>query len=428
MTHAKAQNTPPLRWGFSTGATMCAVAVTSWLTQKTPQSAHAHTSITSVPLEFLDRCTRYIPVLSEKVHDMLAVQKDGGDDPDCTHKAIFYGQIRKACLSEAQEKDYILHIGGGTLIVHALDGIGTCTRQGFDCEQGKWAITQGPRRMLQNNLRKHGMDSGIWLFSFGVLQGKTMAQKSLNTQLGIVGGISILGSTGLVRPFSHEAYKATIKLCVRAHKHEGGTSMVFCTGGRTQKGAQKYLPALPQTAFTCIADFIAASINSACAHGMQDITIACMPGKLCKYAAGYENTHAHKTTQDRELFYAVVQKHLPRAHELHKNLRQCVTIREALLCIPESARKATLHELAEQALEQLARFISIAAKLRLLLFDFNGDFLLEKSILVPASMAMSSHAYGEQNIDTTKPANTEQQNTLTKAPEDPYYFLQSEAT
>ncbi len=374
------QKTKVLRWGFSTGASMCAVALASWLEQK---SATAHSSPqTSIPLEFLDGRMRHIPLLAEKINNMPTVQKDGGDDPDCTHRAIFYGSLRSAKLHEATAKDYILQVGAATLIVHALEGVGICTRLGLDCDQGKWAINTGPREMLIRNLLKNGMESGTWLFCFGVPDGLKRAKHSLNAHLGIEGGISILGSTGLVRPFSHDAYVATIHICVRSHHQEGGTSMVFCTGGRTKKGAQKYLPSLPPSAFTCIADFIAVSIREACAFAMQEIVIACMPGKLCKYAAGFENTHAHKVQQDMSILCAAVQNHLPKAQQLHAALENSVTIREALLSIPENARLDILHQLAEQALVQLAKFTCISIHLRIILFDFQGEFLFEKSLTV----------------------------------------------
>ncbi len=421
MTQETTQKTQPLRWGFSTGASMCAVALAAWL----EHFHRAPSPLSSVPVEFLDGRLRHIPLFAEKIHGMVAVKKDGGDDPDCTHGALFYGNIRTAELHEAQDKDYILHIGAATLIVHALDGVGVCTRLGLDCQQGKWAINTGPREMLIKNLQKNGMDCGVWLFSFGVVDGLKRAKHSLNAHLGIEGGISILGTTGLVRPFSHDAYVATIHICVRSHHQEGGSSMVFCTGGRTQKGAKKYLPALPDSAFTCIADFIAVSIRSACAYNMQEITIACMPGKLCKYAAGFENTHAHKAQQDMRILRAAVQKHLPEAAQLHSALADSVTIREALLSIPEHARLDILHQLAKQALVQLASFATIATQLRVLVFDFQGDFLFEKSIAVPKPVESSPARPSSLQEDVSTPSSSQAQRhcQITEAHIGAEYFL-----
>ncbi len=438
---------------------MCAVAVASWLEQfvsstATPMSSDASISQTtltsshtsklsrsSVPVEFLDGRVRHIPLYPEKIQHMPAVQKDGGDDPDCTHGAIFYGSIRKVDPLEIAEnaevigngnnneigdKDYILQVGAAKLIVHALDGVGICTRLGLDCEQGKWAINSGPRTMLIKNMLKVGMHSGVWRLDFGVLNGSTMAKYSLNARLGIEGGISILGSTGLVRPFSNDAYIATIQICVRSHRQEGGTSMVFCTGGRTQKGAKKYLPSLPPSAFTCIADFIAVSIREACAHAMQEIVIACMPGKLCKYAAGFENTHAHRVEQDMNILRALVQKHLPQAEQLHNALERSVTIREALLSIPEEARMNILQQLAEQALQQLAHFTGIVTRLRILLFDFQGEFLFEKSLsITKAKQLPHAEDVQQQTASALRQAHADTPQTSAQIGEN-YFLLKDE--
>ena len=163
------------------------------------------------------------------------------------------------------------------------------------------------RRMIAENLRRAGLDAGCWLLEIGVENGEELAKHTLNPLLGVVGGISILGTTGLVRPYSHEAYIETVRICVKSHHTAHGTTMVFCTGGRTKSGAERRLPHLPETAFACIGDFIAESLAAACEYGMREIAVACMAGKLCKYAAGFENTHAHKVSQDMDLLRAEVR-------------------------------------------------------------------------------------------------------------------------
>ena len=192
----------------------------------------------------------------------------------------------------------VLQIGNGTLILRGAEGIGLCNRRGLDCELGRWAINTGPRNMISENLRRAGFSSGCWLLEIGVENGEELAKHTLNSHLGIMGGISLLGTTGLVRPYSHEAYIHTVRICVKSHFLSGGSTMVFCTGGRTKSGAELHLPQLPATAFVSIGDFIAESLAAACRYGMREIAVACMPGKLCKYAAGFENTHAHKVSQD----------------------------------------------------------------------------------------------------------------------------------
>ena len=304
--------------------------------------------------------------------------EDGGDDPDCTHGAILFGNMRRCSASDARKEDYTLSVGGGTVILRGAAGVGLCTRPGLDCEQGKWAINTGPRRMIAENLHHAGLDAGCWLLEIGVENGEELAKHTLNPLLGVVGGISILGTTGLVRPYSHEAYIETVRICVKSHHIAHGTTMVFCTGGRTKSGAERRLPSLPETAFTCIGDFIAESLAAACEYGMREIVVACMAGKLCKYAAGFENTHAHKVSQDMDLLRAEVRKHLPGEEALHDALAHSVSVREALLSIPEADRPGILRRLARTALGQFARRCGENIALRLLVFDFEGQFLFEE--------------------------------------------------
>ena len=143
--------------------------------------------------------------------------------------------------------------------------------------------------------------------------------------------------------------------------------MVFCTGGRTKSGAERRLPSLPETAFTCIGDFIAESLAAACEYGMREIVVACMAGKLCKYAAGFENTHAHKV----EPGYGSVPRYGSTCREeaLHDALAHSVSVREALLSIPEADRPGILRRLARTALRRICpplreNIVLAAARLR----------------------------------------------------------------
>ena len=232
-----------LRWGYSTGACAAAAAKAAWIRLTrggAPQSIWVH---------FLDGRERELPLLQSGAGHMAAIRKNGGDDPDCTHGATLYADIR-ACLSgEIRAEDYVLQIGNGTLILRGAEGIGLCNRRGLDCELGRWAINTGPRNMISENLRRAGFSSGCWLLEIGVENGEELAKHTLNSHLGIMGGISLLGTTGLVRPYSHEAYIHTVRICVKSHFLSGGSTMVFCTGGRTKSGAEIHLPQLPATAF-----------------------------------------------------------------------------------------------------------------------------------------------------------------------------------
>lgn len=390
------KNAKTLRWGYSTGACAAAVATAAW-ERLTRDDAPA-----SIRLRFLDGNDRILPLAEPSSSRIAAIRKDAGDDPDCTHNAVIYANIRPCAPGEAGAEDYTLDIGGGVVILRGAEGVGLCTRPGLDCEQGRWAINTGPRRMIAENLRRAGLDAGCWLLEIGVENGQGLAKRTLNTHLGVQGGISLLGTSGLVRPYSHDAYIHTVRICVKSHHLSGGSTMVFCTGGRTKSGAKKRLRELPETAFVCIGDFIAESLAAARQREMREIIVACMPGKLCKYAAGFDNTHAHKVRQDMDLLRAEVRNALPEQTALHHALERSVSVREALLFFSEADLADLLRRLARAALEQFARRCAGGPVLRLLVFDFEGRFLFEEA-------KETSAALGSGNAHDGKTALVEKQ-------------------
>lgn len=343
-----------LKFGYSTGACATALAVASWRFLNTGVVA-------PVAIAFGDGSTRDIIVSRED--DWCTVLKDGGDDPDCTHGATLFGRMTK--FTESDEKDYTLTVGTAQITLRAVEGIGLCTRPGLDCEPGKWAINSGPRRMMTEHFMRENSLEGHWLFELGIRNGTILAQKTLNRQLGVVNGLSVLGTTGLVRPYSHDAYIATVRLCARSWSQEGGTHLVLCTGGRTRRAAETLLQ-LPENAYTCIGDFIAESLEAAQEYGLAVVTVACMPGKLCKYAAGFANTHAHKVPQDMPL----LRRELKSVHS-NVDIQDCASVREALLRMPPPVRTELLHRLSGLALSNFKKFAS-SPTYHLVVCNFDG--------------------------------------------------------
>lgn len=270
---------------------------------------------------------------------MLLIRKNGGDDPDSTHGAVLCAKLIPSG-KEPDPRGYALSIGRGTLLLESLGGIGLCTREGLDCDPGHWAFNISVRRMIVRNLERldFGKEPIRLTARVGVENGENLAKTTLNPALGIRGGISILGTTGLVRPFSHDAYIASIRLCVRSLAFSGGDTMFFCTGGRSEKAARlwtregagrKIFGSQPDEAFTSIADFIGESVRAAEEYGMRRAVICCMPGKLLKYACGLFNTHAHRTAQDIPRLAERLGL-LGADKELVRKTAACATVREAL--------------------------------------------------------------------------------------------------
>jgi cobalt-precorrin-5B (C1)-methyltransferase len=206
------------------------------------------------------------------------VVKDAGDDPDVTH-----GAHLTALVSWRAEAG--LELDGG-------EGVGVVTKPGLGLEVGSPAINPVPRQMITQavgeviDLAERGARVVI-----SVPGGEKMARKTTNARLGILGGISILGTTGIVRPFSTASWRASVEQAVAVAAAQGVPAIVLCTGGRTERGAMALLPGLPEVSFVEVGDFTGAALRRVMEHGMARVVFVGMAGKLVKLAAGVLMTH-----------------------------------------------------------------------------------------------------------------------------------------
>jgi cobalt-precorrin-5B (C1)-methyltransferase len=200
------------------------------------------------------------------------VVKDAGDDPDVTH-----GAEMTVTVSWASE----LVLEGGV-------GVGVVTRPGLGLEVGGPAINPVPREMITQAVREV-TDRGLRVV-ISVPDGEKRAKKTTNARLGILGGVSILGTTGIVRPFSTESWRASVVQAVSVMAAQGLDTLVLCTGGRTEQGAMALLD-LPEVCFVEVGDFTGAALRKAVEEGLHQVVFVGMVGKLTKLAGGVLMTH-----------------------------------------------------------------------------------------------------------------------------------------
>jgi cobalt-precorrin-5B (C1)-methyltransferase len=131
-----------------------------------------------------------------------------------------------------------------------------------------------------------------------VPDGELRARKTTNARLGILGGISILGTTGIVRPFSTASWRASVVQAVDVMAAQGLPTLVLATGGRTEKAAMRLLPDLPEVCFVEVGDFTGAALKQAVSDGLRDVVFVGMAGKLTKLASGVLMTHYTKSRVD----------------------------------------------------------------------------------------------------------------------------------
>ena len=219
------------------------------------------------------------PVETERPNRCVVV-KDAGDDPDCTDGARVTATVEWASS------------GHGTDL-QAGPGVGTVTKPGLGLDVGAPAINPVPRRMILSNVAE--VTERPLVVTFEVPGGEAMAAKTTNARLGIVGGISILGTTGIVRPFSTAAYRASVTQQVDVAAAQGETTMVLATGSRSEQVALGLRPDLPEVCFVEVGDFTGIALRRAANAGMSRALFVGMVGKITKLAAGVMMTHFHRS-------------------------------------------------------------------------------------------------------------------------------------
>ena len=273
--------TGTLREGYTTGSAVSAAAVAAFRQCADP-----------VELLLPGGKKLVIPVKSQSGACAVVI-KDGGDDPDVTTGMELIVEVTPY-EAEPESADYEESAEGLTLVIRGGDGIGLVTRPGLAVPVGKYAVNPMPRKMLLRNLLAAGA-RGRYLVKITAPEGEERARQTLNPTLGIVGGISILGNSGIVHPYSNAAYAATIALQMKSLAAEGVKRVAVTTGSRSETAVKRDFPDLPDNAVIRIGDFIHHSLTSAAKNTMTEVIAACMPGKLFKYVCGERNTHAHKS-------------------------------------------------------------------------------------------------------------------------------------
>jgi len=355
------RSTRKLRSGFTTGAAAAAAAKAALhllLAGRPPKKVRI-TFLTGASREIdVHRCQL---VAADKAR--CTVIKDAGDDPDITHGA----EIGALVSLEPSAGRGALRITGGP-------GVGVVTKPGLEIPPGEAAITPGPVTMITNSINEllatHPTDAGIHVEIF-VPEGKRLAHKTLNARLGIVGGLSILGTTGIVRPMSHEAYVATIEKAMDVARAGGLAHVVLTTGRRSERFAQNRWPQVPEEAFIQIGDFFQVAMQAAASRNFSTATLAVFFGKAVKMARNIPHTHAAKSELTLNTL-ARWTRELTGSRELAERIAVCNTARHAFEPLKKEA-PAVIGHVAEHARQCAVGFAGGKVCVRCVIFDFDGS-------------------------------------------------------
>jgi cobalt-precorrin-5B (C1)-methyltransferase len=221
------------------------------------------------------------------------VVKDAGDDPDCTDGARMTARVQFASDGSVGHE------------LRAGDGVGTITLPGLGLSVGAPAINPVPRKMILAALEE--VTDRPLVVTFSVPGGHAMAAKTTNERLGIVGGISILGTTGIVRPFSTAAYRASVVQQIDVAAAQGHDCVVLATGSRSEDYVFAVWPDVARVCVVEVGDFTGIALRRAAGAGMGRAVFVGMAGKITKLAAGVMMTHFHRSKVDTGLLAEVAR-------------------------------------------------------------------------------------------------------------------------
>ncbi len=265
------------------------------------------------------------------------IVKDSGDDEDDTNGKLF-------CASVSWEKEGMFIIEGGP-------GIGRVTREGLPVKPGEWAINPGPRRMIKKNLVPLLPPGRGIRITLSVPEGEALARKTWNPRIGIVGGISIIGTSGVIEPRSEAAYKASIALLIRTRR-AAGEKALYLTPGYVGAGFYASAMDLEEEEVIRFGDYAGFSLSHGAARGYGELHLAAHIGKMAKIAAGLFNTHC-KTGDARLETVAALAGAAGASSGLIQRLLQLKMAEEAVALIDEAGLKESYNLMAVRTAERI---------------------------------------------------------------------------
>ncbi|MCR5813159.1 MAG: cobalt-precorrin-5B (C(1))-methyltransferase CbiD [Desulfovibrio sp.] len=363
-----------MREGFTTGSAACAAALAALeylLTGQKPQNV-------SVPLPPIGQNgpRAWLAIRIASVNPKpgkpeapscttACVIKDAGDDPDVTHQAEIWATLTLY----PRRKN-------GSIRIRGAKGVGRVTLPGLPLPVGAWAINPVPRQQIRFALKWRWQelaktDPCAMTVVISVPDGERLAPKTFNPRLGILGGLSILGTQGTVKAFSHAAFAATIAESVSVARALHLPALYFATGRRSEELLRQHFPKAPLQAFIQAADFVAYALLKARCAGFETIVWGCFFGKLVKMAQSHGQTHARRHLLD---FASLAHSCAEAGPAVCQAITKATTAREVLellLATPKGPK--LIAQLTQKASEVASHFAR--RPVQVFLFHLDGRLL-----------------------------------------------------
>lgn len=294
------------------------------------------------------------------------VKKDAGDDPDVTHGALIFCRLQDMQneLQNSQKKDSLIQkieIEGGR-------GVGIVTKPGLQVKIGEPAINPVPRMMIKNAIYDvFGKDEHFLKATIFVPDGQKIAERTFNNRLGIYGGISIIGTTGFVRPMSEEAIKTSLKCELDIAKAQGFKTVILVPGNLAETAVKKAFK-LKKEQVVLMSNFVGFMLTAASNHGFTDIILAGHPGKLAKLVRGDFNTHSSKSKQANDIIINLIESEGIEQSVIDV-VKNSTTVEGMVQEIRKIEKLHIFNKLAETIAASASSFLENKHKIGVILFD-----------------------------------------------------------
>ena len=311
----------PLRTGLSTGTCATAAVLAAAAAVFHPFDEINSVAVTlpcgeiiEVPVDEVN----ILPTVEHNGYDHLlestaTVIKDSGDDPDVTNGLPIRASF-SFMFNTKENKNPSVRLDDYSILLCGGEGVGIVTLPGLGLELGAPAINATPRRMIEENLRKYLHEVGIPTFdtqfvvTISVPGGEEIAERTFNSRVGVVGGISIIGTSGIVHPFSSDAFVDAIRKEMEVAKATGTPRVVINSGAKSERYVRSKYPELPDQAFVHYGNFIGETLKIAAELELPRLTLGVMIGKAVKLAEGHLDTHSKKVVMNKQFLKEIAFK------------------------------------------------------------------------------------------------------------------------
>lgn len=335
-----------MRYGFTTGS--CAAAAAKAAAYMLLSGRQKNTITIETP-KGIPYTAEILEITRGEKAVQCAVRKDGGDDPDITSGALIYAEVSLTDHTRTQATDTRIHIDGGI-------GVGRVTKPGLDQPVGNAAINHVPREMIAKEVLEvcDLMDyKGNLQVIISVPEGEAIAKQTFNPRLGIVGGISILGTSGIVEPMSNQALLDTIRVELNQRRAEGFDYIAVAPGNYGLDFMKKAYGYDLDKSVKC-SNFIGVTIDMAVECGFTRMLLTGHIGKLIKVAGGIMNTHSKEADCRMELLSAFAI-HEGAGADVAAKILDCVATEEAVRLLREAGKQ---QEVMDYAMERIMFYLN----------------------------------------------------------------------